>query len=103
MSDIEKKYGNSSFNLSIINLAASIFPTLRPLRTLKKKISKVFKKKKKTYTPLFCSEFIAIIYKSLEIIDSHVNPSNVVPVDFLGINENGIPKIIKKVVEIILP
>jgi len=103
MYEIEKKYGNSSFNLNIIDLAASIFPSLRPLRTLKKKISKIFKKKKQTHVPLFCSEFVAIIYKSLSIMDIDTDPSNIVPVDFLKANENGVPKIIKKIVEIVLP
>lgn len=103
MIEIEKKYGNSSFNLSIIDLAASIFPSLRPLRKMKKKIGKLFKKKKKeTPVPLFCSEFVAIIYKSLSILDMDTEPSNVVPVDFLKENENGVPKVIKKIVEITL-
>jgi hypothetical protein len=101
--DIEKKYGNSSFNMNIIDLMASIFPSFRPLRNLKKKLAKIFKKKKKeTRVPLFCSEFVAIIYKSLSILDMKTDPSNVVPVDFLRVNENGIPKIIKNIIEITL-
>ena len=99
--DIEIKYGNSSFNLSIIDLAASIFPALRPLRKLKKKLKKVFKKKKPKPVPLFCSEFIAIIYKNLKIMNSDTEPSNIVPVDFIRSKEEG--KIVKKIVEIVLP
>lgn len=103
MKDIENKYGKSSFNLNLIDLAASIFPSFRPLRKWKKKLGKFFKRKKKEYIPLFCSEFVAIIYKSIHILDKDINPSNIVPVDFLRANENGIPKIIKNIVEIILP
>jgi hypothetical protein len=99
LKELEKKYGKSRFNLSIIDLAASIYPSIRPLRRLKKKISSLFKKKNKSYVPLFCSEFVAIIYKGLQILGDHVQPSDVVPVDFLGVNEDGIPRLIKKIVE----
>jgi hypothetical protein len=98
--EIEKNYGNSRFNLSFIDLAASVFPSLRPLRSLKKKLNKVFKrKKKKSYTPFFCSEFVAMIYKSISLLDENIDPSNVVPVDFLGIKESRSPKLIKKIIE----
>jgi hypothetical protein len=104
MKDIEKKYGNSSFNLNIIDLAASIFPIFRPIRSLKKKIGKWIKRKKKNeYVPLFCSEFVAIIYKSLNMLDKDIEPSNFVPVDFLCVNKDGVPTLMKKIVEIILP
>ncbi len=100
--DIEKNYGNSQFNLSFIDLAASIFTSLRPLRRFKNRLKKFFKRKKKykkSYTPLFCSEFVAIIYKTISLLDENIDPSNVVPVDFLGIKESRSPKLIKKIIE----
>lgn len=101
LKELEKTYGKSSFNLNLIDLAASLYPSFRPLRKLKKKIMNYLAKnsKRKKYTPLFCSEFVAIIYKSLKILDENIQPSDVVPVDFLGINEFGIPRLIKKVIE----
>jgi hypothetical protein len=93
---LEDKYGKSGYNLSFIDLAASVYSFLRPIRKIKKWI-----KRKKHYIPLFCSEFIALIYTELEIIDKEkVVASNIVPVDFLGITEKGIPLILKKIVEI---
>jgi hypothetical protein len=102
MKDVENKYGNSSFNLSIIDLAASIFPSLRPLRSLKKKIKRIFKKKKSTQVPLFCSEFASIIYKNLKIMPEDTEPSNIVPVDFIRYNKEKNIKFMKKIVEIVL-
>jgi hypothetical protein len=101
--EIEKNYGNSRFNLSFIDLGASVFPSLRPLRSLKNKLQKLFKRKKKkskkSYTPFFCSEFVAMIYKNIYLLDENIDPANVVPVDFLGIKESRSPKLIKKIVE----
>jgi hypothetical protein len=100
--EIEINYGNSSFNLSFIDLAASVFPSLRPLRSFKKKLKKLFfkkKKKSKSYIPFFCSEFVAMIYKSISLLDENIDPANVVPVDFLGVKESRGPKLIKKIIE----
>lgn len=102
MKTIEDIYGKSRFNLNLIDLAASIFPAFRPIRKLKKKLKfLIFRnKKRKPHTPpLFCSEFVAIIYKSVQILDEKIHPSDVVPVDFLGVNEYGIPRLIKKIIE----
>jgi hypothetical protein len=100
--DIYIKYGSSSYNFSCINLSASIYPWMRPLRNIKSYINKKIikyrsRKKKKEY--LFCSEFVAIVYKELGVI-SDVEPKNITPVDFLGITENGISFIFKNIVEV---
>ena len=101
--EIEKNYGNSRFNLSFIDLGASVFPSLRPLRSLKNKLQKLFQRKKnkskKSYTPFFCSEFVAMICKKISLLDETIDPANVVPVDFLGVKESRSPKLIKKIVE----
>jgi len=93
---LEDKYGKSAYNLSFIDLAASVYSFLRPMRKLKRWL-----KRKRNYVPLFCSEFIALIYMEIGIIEKDkVVASNIVPVDFLGITEKGIPLILKKIVEI---
>lgn len=101
--EIEKNYGNSQFNMSFIDLAASVFPSLRPLRKFKNKIKQLFKTKKKklkkSYTPFFCSEFVAMVYKNISVLEDHIDPANVVPVDFLGLKESRSPKLIKKIME----
>ena len=97
---LDKQYGKSKFNISVIDLAASVFPSIRPIRKFKKKIGSIFKKKKDQFIPLFCSEFVAIIYKSLGLLPDHIEPSDITPVDFLGVNQEGIPLILKKIVEI---
>jgi hypothetical protein len=90
-------FGKSSYNLSLIDLGASVYGWMRPLRKLKNYIQR---KRKNKPCPLFCSEFIAIIYKEIGVIDDNVEPQNIVPVDFLGVTEKGIPLILKKIVEI---
>jgi hypothetical protein len=96
---LDKQYGKSKFNISVIDLAASVFPSIRPIRKFKKKLGSFFKKKNH-FVPLFCSEFVAIIFKPLRILPEHVEPSDITPVDFLGVNSSGIPLILKKIVEI---
>lgn len=99
MNDILKVYGKSSYNLSLIDLGASVYPWLRPLRKFKHFLDKKLNRTKNKPSPLFCSEFIAIIYLELGIIEN-IDPRNIVPVDFLGITEKGIPIILKKIVEV---
>jgi hypothetical protein len=98
MKMIDDVFGKSSYNLSLIDLGASVYSWLRPFRKLKNYIQQ--KNNKNKPCPLFCSEFIAIIYKEIGIIDSDVEPQNIVPVDFLGVTEKGIPLMLKKIVEV---
>jgi hypothetical protein len=100
MEALDQCYGKSKFNIDVIDLASAIFPSIRPIRKIKKKLGSIFKRNKKHFVPLFCSEFVAIIYQKLEILPDHIEPSDVTPVDFLGINQNGIPLLLKKIVEI---
>jgi hypothetical protein len=95
MTHVYNTYGQASYNYNIIDLLSSVYSIFRPLRKLKK----WFTKKKNRKHPLFCSEFIAIIYLAIGVIN-RVDPRNIVPVDFLGITEKGIPLILKKIVEI---
>jgi hypothetical protein len=94
---IYHKFGSSSYNFSFINLSASIYPWMRPLRSIKTYIDKNIRKK--NTHPLFCSEFVAIVYLELGII-SDVDPKNITPVDFLGITENGISVIFQNIIEV---
>jgi hypothetical protein len=76
------QYNNRPYEFSAIKLLASLFPFFRPLRNL---------------IPnnkwMFCSELCFTIYQKLGLYDSKFNPEDVVPVDFLGHDEDGIPNI----------
>ena len=43
----------------------------------------------------FCSELVARVYQKLGIIDQNLDPEDVTPVDFLGYDQDGIPKLVK--------
>lgn len=96
-------YGKSHYDASVLDLLSSLYPTLRPLRNMKLWILKKITNKRKRdvcKSKFFCSEFIAILYKTLEIIPNYINPSNVVPVDFLGYDKDGMPFLLSKLCQI---
>lgn len=98
-------YGNKFYNASILDLLSALYPVLRPFRNLKYKIlrgmSKLFKNKKIEPNALFCSQFVAIIYSRLGIIDKNIDIKNFVPVDFLGCDEDGQKNIVSNIFKII--
>lgn len=110
-------YKNRKFNLNLVSMAAALFPGLRDLRDkIAERVedaTRFLKDKFKTGEVemlnnwLFCSEFAARLYIDLEIITDEtdgvidnkiLNPANVVPVDFLGADqdEDGIQRPICK-------
>jgi hypothetical protein len=97
-------YGHRIYNSSFLDLFSAMYPALRPLRSLKykliRKLSKIFKSKKMTENSLFCSQFVAIVYQTLGIIDPKINPQNFVPVDFLGCDEDGQTNIISLIFKV---
>jgi hypothetical protein len=99
-------YGNKLYNASILDLFSALYPILRPLRSLKykiiRKLAKLFKNKKNILaTPVFCSQFVALIYNNLGIIDVKIDVMNFVPVDFLGCDEDGQPNIVQNIFKIV--
>jgi hypothetical protein len=102
---IEKIYGKRLYNASLLDLLSALYPFLRPLRGLKykmiQKIGKLFKKNKKIKEEkLFCSQFVAIIYKELGLIDRKIDVKNFVPVDFLGFDKDGQKNIVSNIFKI---
>jgi hypothetical protein len=105
MKRIEKIYGNRVYNMSLLDLLSALYPVLRPLRGLKYKVlkglGKIFQKSKKIKEEkLFCSQFVAIVYKELGLIDRKMNVKNFVPVDFLGVDEDGQKNIVSNIFKI---
>lgn len=45
---------------------------------------------------MFCSELVAVIYQQLGIIEEKFDPQNVIPVDFLGCDADGLPQIVHR-------
>jgi hypothetical protein len=102
---IEKIYGNRLYNASLLDLFSALYPILRPLRGFKYKLirgfGKLFKKNKKIKEErLFCSQFVAIIYKELGLIDRNIDVKNFVPVDFLGFDTDGQKNIVANIFKI---
>jgi hypothetical protein len=97
-------YGNRMYNASFLDLLSALFPVLRPLRSMKykmiRRLAKVFKSKKMTEESLFCSQFVALVYQKLGIIDPKMNPADFVPVDFLGCDQDGQPNLVSLIFEI---
>lgn len=102
---IYEVYGNRMYNASALDLLSALYPVLRPLRKLKYKIfrglAKLFKNKKIEPNAVFCSQFVAIIYSRLGVIDKNIDFKNFVPVDFLGCDEDGQKNIVSNIYKII--
>jgi hypothetical protein len=75
------------------------------LRNLKykllKRIGRWFGAEKIELGALFCSQFVAIVYSKLGIINSNIDTKNFVPVDFLGCDEDGQKNIIALLIKLI--
>lgn len=97
-------YGNRMYNASALDLLSALYPVLRPLRNLKYKVlrgfAKLFKNKKIEPNAVFCSQFVAIIYSRLGVIDKSIDIKNFVPVDFLGCDEDGQKNIVSNIYKI---
>lgn len=99
-----KKYYEVKYDLDVIDLTASIFPCLRDLREVKdvveKKLCKLFNHFHEFDTKQcpsgwqFCSELVANIYQGLGIIDKKIDTRNVLPVDYFGSDQDGVPKLV---------
>jgi len=100
------KYHEKLYDMSPIDLASAMFPMLRPLRDVKNdlydRIGSMLGMAA-VDTPSgwqFCSEIIANFYKEFGVISSEFNPEDVVPSDFFGYDEDGIPNLVKEIVYI---
>lgn len=109
---LHKEVGCKTYELNFLELAASLFPILRVFR---KKLEWV---EDATYNALrsfdivegdggdafyFCSELVAYIYKKLGIVSQDIKPSEVVPMDFLGYDKDGMCNIVDESPIVLLP
>lgn len=80
------------YDVNPVSLFSSIFKRCRMCRSNSEKFWK-------TENYLFCSELVATIYRHMGIFPYSVNPKNVVPMDFLGFDDDtlengGIPVVL---------
>lgn len=80
-----EKYNGIQYDFHPLSLFGALFPCLRKTRDAV--INKDW---------LFCSEMCFLIYQSLDYYDYRYDSKNVVPVDFLGYDEDEIPRIFAK-------
>lgn len=75
--EIFDTYNGVRYDANPYSLFSAVIPCLRPMR-----------EEVETYTKtgkwLFCSELVATVYVSLDLLPRYVNPKDILPVDFLG-------------------
>jgi hypothetical protein len=78
---LHMKYVNKSkfsCNWGLCGLLSAVVPCLR-------------RGKKKSNDMVFCSQFAAIIYQTIGVLDRKYDPAAVVPMDFLGYDQDDLP------------
>jgi len=100
------QYQGRMYEMSFIGLFSSIFPSLRGLRKIRDFLcTKLYSflnycgiTKNNSLGPAgwqFCSELVAAVYKDFDIIPDSFEPKDVVPVDFFGCDEDGLPVVVE--------
>lgn len=97
-------YEDRLYELNLESLLAALFPCLRSIRKFKDNVfTAVYKSLYKlgisnqNVGPAgwqFCSELIANVYQTIGVIPNSFNPQDVLPVDFFGNDEDGIPRLL---------
>lgn len=94
ISEAYDKYNGIKYDANFVALLGSIIPALRPLRHVSEELLEQFTQ---ANSWLFCSEFVALIYQAIGVIDDMTDgvadgkmlePKDVVPVDFLGADQD---------------
>lgn len=88
----QQKYGNATYDASFVELLGAMIPALRCFRN-SARLCRTCGGLRKENEWLFCSEGVAMIYQQLGILSSKFEARDVVPADFLGKDEDGIPKL----------
>lgn len=99
-------YEGRMYEMDPVGLLSAMFSSLRFIRSIRNKISKVICKGLSAIglihedigstTWQFCSELIANIYKEFEVIPEQFDAADVLPVDFFGYDEDGLPALVEK-------
>ena len=94
LTDLVHRYEGVRYDANPISLISTIFNLFRICRRVAENLAG-------TEDWLFCSELVAVIYKALGLFPASVEPKNVVPMDFIGyeqdcVCESGIPVIVNE-------
>ena len=108
---LHKRIGAKTYELNLLELLASIFPCFRFLRNKTEWIEDATQDILRSWNLsetqgdmfYFCSELVATIYQEVGILDPSLDPSNVLPMDFLGYDQDGMEAIIDQHPIIFLP
>lgn len=97
------EYYGRSYELSLISLFGAMFPSLRTLRSGRDAFYKGLSKRLRRFgfhvksCPAgwqFCSELVGNIYQAIGVIPLEFDPKDVMPVDFLGYDKDGLPALV---------
>ena len=96
-----ESYHGRMYELSAVTLFGSLFPGARKLRKIRNTImDKVWSflgfKSASPADYQFCSELVGNIYSTFGVIDPKFNPQDIVPVDFLGSDLEGMGKLVEE-------
>lgn len=92
-SAIFRKYNGRPYDANIFSLLGALFPCVRQIRN-----STEWKFINSNW--LFCSELCFHAYQDMGLYDLKFDPRDVVPVDFIGFDEDGIPNLFESPVYI---
>lgn len=98
-----ESYRGRNYETDVLGLVGSLFPGSRKIRNLRDKVvSSICEGLEKiglfnNGAPdwQFCSEFVANIYIEFDILPENIDARNVLPVDFFGSDQDGMPVVVE--------
>lgn len=90
--EIYKTYNGQQYTMNPLDLLGAVFPSLRPARD--KTIEYLEDRQVHVDHWMFCSEFVATVYRDLGILPQDTIPKNVVPSDFISKDIDGMPRVV---------
>lgn len=109
---LHREVGCKTYELNFLELAASLFPFLRKFRNKAEWIEDVGYGILRSFKIVednggdafyFCTELVAYILQELGVISSHIKPNEVVPMDFLGYDREGMESLVDNDPVILVP
>lgn len=98
--DFFNNYHSRLYEIDPESLLAAMFPSLRFIRSFRDNIFSSISKhlfNDNNSCPSgwqFCSELVANVYQLINIISHEFNPSDVLPIDFFGYDEDNLPALV---------
>lgn len=100
------KYEGRLYEVDLEGLAGGMFPRLRIIREIRDRTYKTVYTSlhrlglaKHNYGPTkwqFCSELVANVYHKIGVLDQKYSAKDVIPPDFFGYDQDGMPAIVEK-------